>query len=195
MNFCSQCGSPVDIAVPKGDNRPRHVCSSTDCGMIHYRNPNIVAGCLIEHGDKLLLCKRAIEPRYGLWTLPAGFLENGESVEQGALRETREEAMAEVEILQLYTMFSLTHIDQVYMLFRAKLPEPVFAAGEESLDVQLFDEADIPWKQLAFPVMHQTLKHYFEDRRKGKFETHIGSVSVTGQGPRRQVDVTMLGKN
>ena len=133
----------------------------------------IVAGCLIEHGDSLLLCRRAIEPRYGLWTLPAGFLENGESVEEGARRETREEACAEVEILQLFTIFSLTHINQVYMMFRARLHEPVFSPGEESLDVRLFEESEIPWKELAFPVMHQTLRHYFEDRSKGEFNTHI----------------------
>ena len=193
MNFCNHCGSPVQIAVPDGDNRPRHVCTADDCGMVHYQNPNIVAGCLIEHEERLLLCRRAIEPRYGLWTLPAGFLENGESVEEGARRETREEATAEVEILQLYSMFSLTHINQVYMLFRARLQESGgYAAGEESLDVRLFDEAGIPWEQIAFPVIHQTLRHYFEDRRRGEFRTHIGSVRAVGNGPQRRIQVEML---
>lgn len=192
MNFCSNCGSPVRYAVPDGDNRLRHICTSDDCGIVHYTNPNIVAGCLIEHGDKLLLCQRAIEPRYGLWTLPAGFLENGESVEDGAKRETREEAEADVDILGLYSMFSLTHINQVYMLFRARLQEPVFRAGEESLDVRLFEESEIPWREIAFPVIHQTLRHYFEDRRQGAFRTHIGSVRAVGEGPQRRIQVDML---
>ncbi|MEJ2309547.1 MAG: NUDIX hydrolase [Gammaproteobacteria bacterium] len=192
MNFCNHCGSPVRIAVPDGDNRPRHVCTAGDCGRVHYENPNIVAGCLVEHGERLLLCRRAIEPRYGLWTLPAGFLENGESVEEGARRETREEATAEVEILQLYSMFSLTHINQVYMLFRARLHEGGYSAGEESLDVRLFDESEIPWQQIAFPVIHQTLRHYFEDRRNGEFRTHIGSVRAIGDGPQRRIRVEML---
>ncbi|MGD1990911.1 MAG: NUDIX hydrolase [Chromatiales bacterium] len=192
MKYCSHCGSLVSITIPRGDNRPRHVCTSVSCGTIHYQNPNIVAGCIIEHGDALLLCKRAIEPRYGLWTLPAGFLENGESVEEGALRETREEACADVEIMQLYTMFSLTHINQVYMMFRARLHEPLFSPGEESLDVRLFEEAEIPWNELAFPVMNQTLKHYFEDRRKGEFKTHIGAVKAVVEGGTRRIEVQML---
>ncbi len=192
MKYCSHCGSLISITVPEGDNRPRHVCTSVSCGSIHYQNPNIVAGCLIEHGDALLLCKRAIEPRYGLWTLPAGFLENGESVEEGALRETREEACADVEIMQLYTMFSLTHINQVYMMFRARLHEPLFSPGEESLEVRLFEESEIPWGELAFPVMNQTLKHYFEDRRKGEFKTHIGAVKALGEGAARRIEVQML---
>ena len=192
MKYCSHCGSLISITVPEGDNRPRHVCTSVSCGSIHYQNPNIVAGCLIELGDALLLCKRAIEPRYGLWTLPAGFLENGESVEEGALRETREEACADVEIMQLYTMFSLTHINQVYMMFRARLHEPLFSPGEESLEVRLFEESEIPWGELAFPVMNQTLKHYFEDRRKGEFKTHIGAVKALGEGAARRIEVQML---
>ena len=192
MKYCSHCGSLISITVPEGDNRPRHVCTSVSCGSIHYQNPNIVAGCLIEHGDALLLCQRAIEPRYGLWTLPAGFLENGESVEEGALRETREEACADVEIMQLYTMFSLTHINQVYMMFRARLHEPLFSPGEESLEVRLFEESEIPWGELAFPVMNQTLKHYFEDRRKGEFKTHIGAVKALGEGAARRIEVQML---
>lgn len=192
MKYCSHCGSPVTVTIPEGDNRPRHVCSSGSCGLIHYQNPNIVAGCLIEHGDRLLLCRRAIEPRYGLWTLPAGFLENGESIEEGARRETREEACAEVEILQLFTIFSLTHINQVYMMFRARLHEPLFSPGEESLDVRLFDESEIPWSELAFPVMNQTLRHYYEDRSKGEFNTHIGAVRAVGEGAGRRIEVEML---
>jgi ADP-ribose pyrophosphatase YjhB (NUDIX family) len=162
MKFCSQCGSQVSQKVPQGDNRLRHVCDQ--CQTIHYQNPRIVAGCLPVWGKQVLLCRRAIQPRYGLWTLPAGFMENGETVEQAAIRETLEEACARVRDLQLYTLFDLPHINQVYMLFRAELTDLNFAAGEESLEVQLFDEADIPWSELAFPTIGRTLEYFFADR-------------------------------
>ena len=169
MKFCSTCGHDLTLRVPDGDNRERSVCDA--CGMIHYQNPKIVTGCLPVYDDRILMCKRAIEPRAGLWTLPAGFMENGESAEAGAQRETMEEACAEVEIEALYTVFSLPHISQVYMFYLAKLPEPVFAAGEESLDVALFAEDQIPWEQLAFPVVTDTLRHFFADRPQGTFPT------------------------
>jgi len=162
MKFCSQCGSQVSQKVPQGDNRLRHVCDR--CQTIHYQNPRIVAGCLPVWGTQVLLCRRAIQPRYGLWTLPAGFMENGETIEQAAIRETLEEACARVNDLQLYTLFDLPHINQVYMLFRAELADLNFAAGEESLEVQLFDEVDIPWSELAFPTIGRTLEYYFADR-------------------------------
>jgi len=162
MKFCSQCGNPVSQKIPQGDNRLRHVCDR--CQTIHYQNPRIVAGCLPIWEKQILLCRRAIQPRYGLWTLPAGFMENGETVEQAAIRETREEACARVRDLQLYTLFDLPHINQVYMLFRAELSDLDFAAGEESLEVQLFDEADIPWSELAFPTIGRTLEYFFADR-------------------------------
>ena len=167
MNFCNQCGSAVSHRVPTGDNRPRYICD--DCDHIHYQNPRIIAGCLPFHGSQVLLCKRAIEPRKGWWTLPAGFLENGETTAQGALRETREEANANAEIIEIYTMFSLPHISQVYMFFRAQLLDLNFSAGEESLEVALFEEHEVPWDALAFPVITQTLKHYFEDRKNNEF--------------------------
>ena len=162
MKFCSQCGSQVRQKVPPGDNRLRHVCDQ--CQTIHYQNPRIVAGCLPVWGKQVLLCRRAIQPRHGLWTLPAGFMENGETVEQAAIRETLEEACARVRDLQLYTLFDLPHINQVYMLFRAELADLDFAAGEESLEVQLFDEADIPWSELALPTIGRTLEYFFADR-------------------------------
>ncbi len=165
MKYCSQCGSEVNLSIPDGDDRHRHVCD--DCDTIHYSNPKIIAGCVPVFEDKILLCKRAIEPRYGKWTLPAGFMENLESVEEGAIRETWEEARAEVTIDSLYTVFSLPEISQVYMLFRGHLKEPVFASGPESLDVGLFSEDEIPWDELAFPVVKKTLKHFFSDRDKG----------------------------
>lgn len=169
MKYCSQCGSTVDHIIPEGDNRHRYVCGS--CEIIHYQNPRIIAGCLPIFEDKVLLCKRAIEPRSGYWTLPAGFLENGETTAIGAMRETLEEANATVAIDDLYTVFSLPHISQVYMFFKATMPEPAFSAGVESLEVKLFEEHEIPWKELSFPVITQTLEHYFSDRKQGDFPT------------------------
>jgi len=174
MKFCSQCGEPVTQRIPDGDNRPRFVCDN--CEIIHYQNPNIVAGCLPVYEDKILLCKRAIEPRYGLWTLPAGYMENNETVEQAAIRESQEEANANVELQQLYTVFSLPHANQVYMMFRARLLDENFSAGIESLEVELFDESEIPWDQLAFSTIDYTLKYFFEDRKRGEFSLHSHKV-------------------
>ncbi|MCB1692082.1 MAG: NUDIX hydrolase [Pseudomonadales bacterium] len=167
MKYCSQCGKPVSQKVPEGDNRLRYVCD--ECEHIHYQNPRIIAGCLPILEEKVLLCKRAIEPRAGYWTLPAGFLENGETTAMGALRETREEANANVEIIDIYTMFSLPHISQVYLFYRARLIDTDFSAGVESTDVRLFSEHEIPWDQLAFPVITQTLRHFFSDRGSDTF--------------------------
>jgi ADP-ribose pyrophosphatase YjhB (NUDIX family) len=174
MKYCSECGQPVRLRIPSGDNRPRHVCGS--CNTIHYQNPKIVTGTLPVWGDQVLLCKRAIEPRYGLWTLPAGFMEIGETTEEAAARESREEANANLKIQQLYTVISLPHIDQVYMLYRASLSDLEFSPGEETLEVKLFREKQIPWKQLAFRTIHFTLKRYFEDRQKGRFPLHTHTI-------------------
>jgi len=175
MNFCSHCGSARLIRqVPYGDNLPRLVCE--DCRTIHYQNPKIVTGCLPVWENQVLLCKRAIEPRYGLWTLPAGFMENHETLEQAAVRETWEEAKATLGQLSLYTVLSLPHISQVYMMFRAQLRDLSFAPGTESLEVQLFSQDEIPWDDLAFPVIHRTLTHYFQDRSAGDFPVHVGDL-------------------
>ena len=163
MKFCSACGATLAIEIPDGDNRERHVCR--DCDTIHYQNPRIVTGCLPIWQDRVLLCLRAIEPRRGYWTLPAGYLENGETIAAGAERETNEEANARVNDLQLYTVFSLPHISQAYMFYRAELADLDFSRGAESLDVRLFREDEIPWEELAFPVIGQSLKFYFEDRK------------------------------
>ena len=177
MNYCSQCGKAVEQIIPDGDNRHRFVC--TVCEHVHYQNPRIIAGCLPIFENKVLLCKRAIEPRKGYWTLPAGFLENGEATSEGALRETIEEANARVEILDLYTVFSVPHISQVYMFFRANLPVAEFSAGVESLAVDLFDEADIPWNEISFPAIARTLEHYFEDRKQDQFPTRYAKIERT----------------
>lgn len=162
MNYCSHCGSPVTLDIPEGDNRMRHVC--THCGQIHYQNPRIVAGCLPVHGDRVLLCRRAIEPRYGYWTLPAGYMENGESTEQAALRETREEACATVELRKLYTLTSIIHVNQVQLIYLADLPKASFGSSSETLESRLFSEDEIPWDQLAFSTIRNALKFYFADR-------------------------------
>ncbi len=167
MKFCSQCGNLLAQRVPAGDNRPRYVCDH--CHAVHYQNPRIVAGCLAVWGEQVLLCRRAIEPRRGYWTLPAGYMENGETLEQAAARETEEEACARVRDLTLYTLFDLPHINQVYLFFRAELADLDFAVGEESLEVQLFDERDIPWSELAFPTVGRTLECYFADRRENVY--------------------------
>jgi ADP-ribose pyrophosphatase YjhB (NUDIX family) len=174
MKYCSQCGQPVVLKVPPGDNLPRHVCEA--CRTIHYQNPKIVAGCIPEWHNQILLCRRAIEPRVGFWTFPAGFMEAGEDTAQAAARETLEEAKASVEITSLYAMFSLPHVSQVYVVFRGTLRNVEFGAGAESLEVQLFPWDKVPWERLAFPVIHETLVRYVEDRRQGRYQVHVGVV-------------------
>jgi len=178
MHYCSHCGS-LNIRQTRlpGDHVSRLVCA--DCGTIHYQNPKIVAGCLAVWETQVLLCRRAIEPRYGLWTLPAGFMENHESTEQAALRETYEEAQAVVTLDGLYAVQSIPHISQVYLLFRGYLARPEFAPGPESLEVRLFHEAEIPWNHLAFPVVVKTLRCYFADRAQGHFGLHVGNIEPT----------------
>jgi len=167
MKFCSECANPVTQRVPAGDTRLRYVCDH--CGTVHYQNPNIVAGCLPIWNEQVLLCRRAIAPREGYWTLPAGFMENGETLEQAARRETEEEACARVQQLALYTVFDLPHINQVHVFFRAELADLDFAVGEESLEVRLFAFADIPWEELAFPTVGRTLEYFLADRAERRF--------------------------
>ncbi len=174
MKFCSQCGAGLSTRIPPGDNLPRFVCDT--CQTIHYQNPKIVAGCIPEWEGKILLCRRAIEPRTGLWTIPAGFMEIGESTEQAAIRETQEEAHAEVERVSLYAVLSLPRISQVYVLFRGAMRAPEFKAGTESLEVRLFTPHDIPWDDLAFPVVHEALQRYVQDLSRGSFSVHLGDV-------------------
>ena len=170
MNFCNQCGNPVIHRIPEGDNRPRYICSH--CSTIHYENPKVIVGCVPIYQDQILLCKRAIEPRYGLWTLPAGFMENGESLAEGAARETLEEANATVTPGELYTIFSLPHISQVYVFFLSELDNLDFYPGEESLETRLFSEDQVPWAELAFPVISETLRNYFSDRSENSLKIH-----------------------
>lgn len=170
MKFCSLCGSPLEHRVPPGDNLPRHVCPN--CGEIHYRNPKIIVGCVAEWEGRLLLCRRAIEPCLGLWTLPAGFMEVGETTAHAARRETHEEAGADVAIDALFAVVNVPHIDQVHLFYRGRMRSPQYAAGEESQAVKLVTEADIPWANLAFRSVELCLRAYLADRRAGSFRLH-----------------------
>jgi ADP-ribose pyrophosphatase YjhB (NUDIX family) len=158
----------METRIPTGDDRVRLVC--TACGNIHYQNPKVVVGCIPEYENRILLCRRDIEPRRGKWTLPAGFLENDESVREGALRETYEEAQVRVEILAPYRLFDLVFVNQIYLMFRARILVPEFGPTHESSEVKLVHENDIPWEDIAFPVIQKTLLHYFRDRKTGMFE-------------------------
>lgn len=175
MKYCPDCGGAIELRIPADDNRLRHVC--TVCSMIHYQNPRIVIGAIPVWQDKVLLCRRAIEPQYGKWTLPGGFMENGESTTQAAQRETLEEASARIAIADLYSMYSLPYIDQVHLLFRAELLDLDFAPGPESLEVRLFTEAEIPWAELAFRPVRYSLEHYFSERKSGQFNLHMGELA------------------
>lgn len=173
MKYCTICGGPLEIKVPEGDNMERHVCPS--CGEIHYQNPRMIVGCLPIWNEKILLCKRAIEPCYGKWTIPAGFMELGERVEEGALRETREEANARVEIIRLQTVYSIPHINQVYLLFLARLLDLDFSPGSETLETRLFLHDEIPWDEIAFSAVQFSLHNYLDDfSNPEKATTHVG---------------------
>ena len=174
MKFCPSCGAAVVQRVPPGDSLPRDVCDA--CGIVHYLNPKLVVGTVPEWEERVLLCRRAIEPRYGYWTLPAGFLENGESTGEGALRETLEEAGARVELLAAFSMISVPYVNQIHVFFRARLRDLDFKPGVESLEVALFEEARVPWKDIAFRTVGLTLKHWFADRAHNSFGFHAEDI-------------------
>ena len=174
MKFCTSCGNTVVLQIPVGDDRERFVCVS--CELIHYTNPRVIVGCVPVYGNKVLLCKRAIEPRRDFWTLPAGFMENGEASVQGAARETWEEARARVINIELYRVFDVPYISQIYMFYRCDLDDGVHAAGPESLETGLFSEADVPWDQIAFPVVTETLREFFADLEAGMFPVRVSAI-------------------
>ena len=180
MNYCSRCGHKLSRDIPPGDDRLRYICKA--CGRVHYQNPKLVVGTISEYGDRILFCRRAIEPCAGLWTLPAGFLENGETVAMGALRETYEETGAEVDIIAPYVLFNICHVGQIYLMFRGRMRNPHFSPGPESSDVRLFSEAEIPWEKLAFSVIEETLKRYVADRRSGNFTFAMGDIGPVQTG-------------
>ena len=176
MKYCHHCASPIVLRIPKGDDKLRHCCNQ--CDSIFYENPKNVVGTIPLYKDKILMCKRAIQPRRGKWTLPAGFMENGETSLEGAVRETAEEAGASVRIKDdsLYTLFNLPSINQVYLFFRAELANPAFQAGLESLEVALFSEPQIPWSEIAFPVVKTTLECLLEDQSRGIYPVRMFDV-------------------
>ena len=176
MNYCSNCGDKVKFCAPAGDDRLRYLCES--CGTIHYENPKMVVGCIPGKDRKILLCRRAIEPQSGKWTLPAGYLENGETVAQGAQRETIEEAGANIQILGPYALFNIRYVNQIYLMFRARLIDENFKAGSESTEVRLFLEEDIPWDRIAFTVIEKSLRLYFKDRPTGSYPFYIGDIQL-----------------
>jgi ADP-ribose pyrophosphatase YjhB (NUDIX family) len=171
MNFCSHCGRPVELRVPAGDNLPRYVCPA--CHTIHYQNPKLVVGCVAAHAGRILLCKRAIEPRLGYWTVPAGFMELGETLQAAAARESQEEALAAVEIGSLLAVVNVVHAHQVHVMFRALLPRPDYGAGHESLAAALYSPAEIPWSEIAFPSVEFALRRYLADEARGVRELHF----------------------
>lgn len=176
--FCSYCGQPTALSVPPGDTRERRICPG--CGAVHYENPRVVVGCVPEHAGRILLCRRAIEPRRGYWTVPAGFLENGETLEAGAARESYEEALAQVEIGSLLAVVSIPEACQVHVFFRAGLAKAEFGAGEESLEAQLVEPAAIPWQQIAFRSTVYALQRYLEDRETGAEPVHVTTLGRRG---------------
>lgn len=178
MNFCPECGAPVRLVVPPGDDRERSVCSR--CGLVHYQNPKIIAGCLPVWDRRLLLCRRAIEPRLGFWTLPAGFMELGESLPDAARREAREEANIEVRIGELYTLYSLPHISQVYAFFRADMLTETHFPGLESQETRLFQPDEIPWNQLSFATVRRTLEAFVADLNSGTFPLRVDTIEPPG---------------
>lgn len=172
---CKTCGAAVDYQIPDDDNRPRAVCTS--CGAIHYENPLNVVGTIPYWGAQVLLCKRNIEPRKGLWTLPAGFMELGESTAEGALRETVEEAGAQVELEGLFTLLNVVRVGQVHFFYRARMLSTELDPGPETQEARLFNEEDIPWDEIAFRTVRETLRHFFADRQAGRFEFHCQDIA------------------
>ncbi len=170
MNYCSECGAPVTLRVPDGDTLARHCCDA--CGAVHYLNPRIVAGCIVVADDgRLLLCRRSIDPRSGYWTIPAGFMENGETLVEAARRETLEEACAEVSIEGLSSVVSVPHANQVHVMFRGRLAGS-YAAGDETTEVALFEESEVPWDLIAFRSGTAALRAFFADRTAGTWRVH-----------------------
>jgi ADP-ribose pyrophosphatase YjhB (NUDIX family) len=174
IKHCRAYGAPARYAVPADDNRERATC--TVCGTIHYENPLNVVGTVPTWEDRVLLCRRNIEPRYGLWTLPAGFMELGETIAEGALRETVEEAGARVEMLELFTVLNVVRVGQVHFFYRARMLDTRLDPGPETIEAQLFSESEIPWEQIAFRTVKETLHRYFDDRRKGQFGIHCADI-------------------
>jgi ADP-ribose pyrophosphatase YjhB (NUDIX family) len=178
MKYCTECGQTLEWKTPAGDNLERLVCTS--CAAVHYQNPRIITGCVAQWQGRVLLCRRAIEPRTGSWTVPAGYMENGESMEQAALREAREETGADIRLDALYSVFDIQAINQVYIIYRGVMRSPHIAAGVECSEVRLFEPAEIPWNELFYPAMGEMLERYQSDLVRGRFTLYTGT-SVSGR--------------
>ncbi len=174
IKYCKACGGEAAYSVPPEDNRERAICKV--CGTIHYENPINVVGTLPVWNDKVLLCRRNIEPRHGFWTLPAGFMELGETTAEGAIRETVEEAGARIDLQGLYTVLNVVRVGQVHFFYRAELRDTDFAPGPETIEARLFREDEIPWDELAFRTVRETLTRYFDDRKRGQFDVHCADI-------------------
>ena len=186
MKYCSECGSDKLVhKLPDGDTKERIVCDT--CGRIFYHNPKIVTGCILEWQRRILLCKRSIEPRVNFWTVPAGFLENGESVIEAAAREANEEACAECENLVIHSLYNIRHVNQIYIIYRGVLKDGRYGVGDESNDAMLCSEAEIPWHQIAFPIIEEALKLYFDDRKHQNYSYHEGDLHKKDNGQIRVV--------
>ncbi len=176
IKHCKNCGTAVVYRLPDdGDTKERAVCPA--CHTVHYDNPLNVVGTIPVWGDKVLLCKRNIEPRFGKWTLPAGFMELNETVSQGAARETLEEAGAQFEMGEFFSLVNVPRVGQVHLFYRARLLSEQFDPGYETIEARLFDEADIPWDEIAFRTVAETLKRFFSDRQLGHYGTHVFDVA------------------
>ena len=182
LNFCTRCATPLTVRIPDDDDRERHLCEA--CGFIHYQNPRIVVCAIPAFEHKVLLCRRAIEPQHGLWTLPGGFMENGESSLDTAIRETVEEACARITLQGLYSLYNVTHVNQVHLFFRASLLDLDFAPGRESLEVALFAEHEVPWDRIAFTAVAGTLRQYFADLPSGQFPLRLADVLLDDNNAR-----------
>ena len=174
IKHCPSCGAAVAYVVPKDDNRERAVCPA--CKAIHYENPLNVVGTVPVWGEQVLLCKRAIEPRYGFWTLPAGFMELGETLADGAIRETVEEAGAKIELQDLFTVMNVVRVGQVHLFYRARMIDATLDPGPETLEARLFHEHEIPWDEIAFRTVRETLQHFFACRRNASYPLHCGDI-------------------
>ena len=174
IKHCRACGTPVAYLIPKDDNRERAVCPA--CATVHYENPLNVVGTVPIWGAQVLLCKRAIEPRHGFWTLPAGFLELGESTAQGALRETVEESGAQVDLGPLFSVLDVARVGQVHLFYLATMRSQALAPGIETLEARLFREDEVPWDEIAFRTVRETLRYFFDDRRRGQFSVHSAEI-------------------
>lgn len=174
MKYCSNCGKRIARRIPYGDKFPRYVCDY--CQTVHYENPKVIVGCIAEWGGRILLCRRAIKPRYGYWTIPAGFLENGESSVAGAIRESHEETGTAIEVDSLYSVFDIPDVHQVYLIYRGRLLSPQYNPGSESLEVRLFGPTEVPWQQLAYPSIVRILERYIDERGNGGFGIYVGSL-------------------